>query len=272
MGTMLQERGLKIGRSPDLMNLEDPDRVAEVHRAYREAGSDYLETNTFGANRLKLAAHGLESGLEDIIGRGVDLARGASGGCLVGGSMGPTGCLLEPYGDTPREKVRDAFREAAELLDRAGIDFFLVETMTDINEAVLAISAAREASRRPIAATAVFAAGARGFRTMMGNTAHEAAAAMVAAGADVVGTNCCSGMTEAAGIMQAMTAGSPAAIMAQPNAGLPRMESGRLVYPEGPAAMAEGVGRLLDLGVRIVGGCCGTTPAHIRAMATRLGR
>ncbi|MFZ1948410.1 MAG: homocysteine S-methyltransferase family protein [bacterium] len=273
MGTMLQQRGLRIGLAPDVMNLEDPDQVVEVHRTYREAGSDYLETNTFGANRLKLAGQGLESKLQDIMARGVDLAReGAAGACLVAGSMGPTGCLLEPYGDTPREKVLNAFREAAELLDRAGVDFFLIETMTDINEASLAITAARETSERPIAATAVFAAGAKGFRTMMGTAAQEAAAAMIAAGAHVVGTNCCNGMAEAAGIMRAMAAGSPAALVAQPNAGLPRMESGRLIYPEGPTAMAAGVPRLLELGVRIIGGCCGTTPDHIRAMATALGR
>lgn len=273
MGTTLQERGLKIGRCPDVMNLEEPGLVGEVHRDYREAGSDYLETNTFGANRLKLAGQGLGPRLEEIIRRGVDLARDAAAGtCLVAGSVGPTGCLLEPYGDTPKEKVREAFAEVARVMDAAGIDFFLIETMTDINEALLAIAAAREASQRPIAATAVFAKGAKGFRTMMGTPADQAAAAMAAAGADVVGTNCCSGTGEAAGIMQAMIAGSPVALLAQPNAGLPRMEAGKLVYPETPSAMAAGVPGLLELGVRMIGGCCGTTPAHIRAMGAALGR
>lgn len=273
MGTMLQARGLSAGACPDGLNVSDPDLVISVHRAYREAGADYLETNTFGANRLKLAAHGLESDLREIIARGVEHARlAAAGVSMVAGSMGPTGRLLEPYGDVPREAVYDAFAEAASLMDCAGIDFFLVETMTDINEAEAAIQAIRSISPKPIVATAVLAQGAKGYRTIMGTPAGEAASAMIASGADIVGTNCCSGMTEAAGIMQDMLAATPAALAAQPNAGLPRMVSGKIVYPESPEAMAAGVADLLGLGVRMIGGCCGTTPPHIRAIGTALGR
>jgi 5-methyltetrahydrofolate--homocysteine methyltransferase len=127
-------------------------------------------------------------------------------------------------------------------------------------------------SSRPVAATAVFSRGARGYRTIMGTPAREAALAMVSHGAAIVGTNCCGGMVEAAGIMQDMVGVTPAALMAQPNAGLPQMVSGRLVYPESPETMAQGVGGLVSIGVRIIGGCCGTTPAHVRAMAAALGR
>jgi 5-methyltetrahydrofolate--homocysteine methyltransferase len=271
MGTMLQVEGLATGRPPDLWNLERPEVVAGVHARYREAGSDYLETNTFGANRIKLAAQGLEANLSEIILRGVELARGAAGAaCLVAGSVGPTGTLLEPYGDTPLDRVRAAFAETGAEMDKAGVDFFLVETMTDLNEAVAAIEAIRSVSRRPIVATAVFSPGRKGFRTLMGNAPSDAAAAMIAAGATLVGTNCCNGMTEAAGIIEAMITGSASAVVAQPNAGLPTVDGGRLLYPETPQAMAEGVPNLLAAGARVIGGCCGTTPAHIRAIGAAI--
>lgn len=273
MGTMLQARGLAVGACPDRLNLDDPESVVAVHSAYREAGADYLETNTFGANRVNLAAHGLQTDLRDIVARGVEHARRAAGdACMVAGSVGPTGALLEPYGDMPRQRIFDAFAEVAEVMERAGVDFYLVETMTDVNEAAAAIEAIGSVSSRTIAATAVFAKGAKGYRTMMGTPAGQAAAAMVSRGALVVGTNCCNGMADAAGIMQDMLEATPAALIAQPNAGLPQMLSGRLVYPESPEAMALGVPQLVRLGVRIIGGCCGTTPAHIRAMAASLGR
>jgi methionine synthase I (cobalamin-dependent) len=273
MGTMLQQRGLRLGDAPDRLNLEHPDIVTEIHCAYREAGAQFLKTNTFGANRLKLAAHGLEARIGEIIRRGVDLARQAGAdACLVAGSVGPTGRLLEPYGDTPADDMHSAFAETGEAMQAAGVDFFLVETMTDINEAVIAISAIKAVSGRPIVATAVFSGGARGYRNMMGTPAGEGAGRMIEAGARFVGTNCCSGMDEARRIMEAMRTGSPAALVAQPNAGLPSIQAGSLVYPEGPEVMAKGVAPLLDLGIRIIGGCCGTTPLHIRAIGTAMGR
>ena len=271
MGTVLQARGLAVGACPDRLNLDDPDLVVAVHSAYRDAGADYLETNTFGANRLRLASHGLESDLGEIVKRGVAHARKGSGGaCMVAGSVGPTGTLLEPYGDMPRQQIYDAFAEVAQIMEGAGIDFYLVETMTDVNEANAAIEAISAVSSKTIVATAVFAKGAKGYRTVMGTPAGEAAVAMVSRGARIVGANCCSGMAEAAGIMQDMVGATPAALIAQPNAGLPQMVSGRLVYPESPEGMAQGVAELVRIGVRIIGGCCGTTPAHTKAMAAAL--
>ncbi len=273
MGTMLQAHGLETGVAPDVLNLENPELVRQIHSAYREAGCDYVETNTFGANRIKLAAHGLEPKLEEIIARGVEIARSAAGNdCMVGGSVGPTGVLLEPYGDTPHEKISDTYLEVATLMDKAGIDFFLIETMTDINEASIAVEAAKQVSSKPIVATAVFSKGARGYRTIMGNSPREAALRLVEAGARFVGTNCCSGMEQAIGIMKDMVSASSAAMIAQPNAGLPTVEAGKLIYPEAPLAMADRVPDLLSMGVRIIGGCCGTTPAHIKAMASAFGR
>ena len=273
MGTMLQGQGLRSGAAPELLNLENPGLVGRIHAAYIDAGSEYIETNTFGANRLKLSQHGCDAKLDEIVLRGVEIARRETGDTsMAAGSVGPTGRLLEPHGDTPHDKVREAFGEVARLMERAGVDFFLVETMTDLEEARIAIGAIREVSRRPVVATSVFSKGARGYRSIMGKSPEETATALLDAGATFVGTNCSGGIEEAIEIMKAMASVSKAAIAAQPNAGIPRMDGPDLVYPETPAAMALGVPPLLALGVRMIGGCCGTTPEHIKALASALGR
>jgi 5-methyltetrahydrofolate--homocysteine methyltransferase len=273
MGTMLQIKGLKMGACPEAWNLEHADLVEAVHRDYRAAGSDYLTTNTFGANPIKLGRFGLEARLGEIVDRGVEAARLAAGeACMVAGSVGPTGAILEPYGDTPAEAMRAAFRTAAKALDRAGVDFLLVETMTDINEARLAIEAACEVSSKPVVATMAFARGAKGYRTVMGTSPEDAAKGMVEAGAHMVGTNCVGGMSEAAGIMEIMVPAAGVPTIAQPNAGLPEVKGDAVVYPETPEAMAEELETLLATGVSVVGGCCGTTPDHIRALARLLGK
>jgi 5-methyltetrahydrofolate--homocysteine methyltransferase len=273
MGTMLQAEGLGTGECPEVWNIEHSDRVEAIHHAYREAGSEYLTTNTFGANPIKLGRFGLEAKLADIVDRGVEAARRAGGdACMIAGSVGPTGAILEPYGDTPPEAMQDAFRRAAEALDRAGVDFLLVETMTDINEARIAVEAAKEVSSKPVAATMSFAKGAKGYRTVMGTSPEDAAKELAAAGARVVGTNCVGGMVEAAEIMKLMVGPAGVPTIAQPNAGLPEMRGDTVVYPETPEAMANGLENLLATGVRIVGGCCGTTPDHIRALALLLGK
>jgi len=191
---------------------------------------------------------------------------------MVAGSVGPTGVLLEPYGDTPADEVKAAFRAAVKALDEVGVDFLLVETMTDINEARLAIEAAREVSKRPLAATMAFAKGVKGYRTVMGTSPEEAALGLVDAGAQIVGINCVGGMAEATDIMKAMVPASTVPTLAQPNAGLPEVGPVGVVYPETPESMGEGLEALLGTGVRGVGGCCGTTPAHIGKMAALLGK
>lgn len=273
MGTTLLERGLKTGDCPEIWNLDRADVITDIHRAYAEAGSDFVETNTFGANAIKLARYELEAKVEEIIKAAVEAARkGVGDNVMVAGSIGPTGALLEPYGDVPAGKVRDAFVEAAQAMDRAGVDFFLIETMSDPEEAGLAIGAVKEVSARPIVATMTFSKGAKGYRTMMGTSPTDAAGAMVGAGADLVGTNCCSGAQEALEIMSTMLDSSPVAVVAQPNAGLPVYESGKVTYPETPDAVAAGALKLFEKGMRIVGGCCGTTPAHIKEIGTMIGK
>jgi 5-methyltetrahydrofolate--homocysteine methyltransferase len=166
----------------------------------------------------------------------------------------------------------DVFRQTAGAMEKAGLDFFLVETMSDVNEAALAIAAIKDVSSRPVVATMAFSTGAKGPRTMMGTTPEDAATGLAAAGADLIGTNCCSGIDEAVAIMTGMLEVTPIALIAQPNAGLPVFESGQTVYPETPEAMAAGAPKLLACGVRIIGGCCGTTPAHIEKMGSAIGK
>ena len=273
MGTMLQDRGLTSGECPEAWNLDKPDAIVEIHRTYRDAGCDYVETNTFGASTIKLSRFGLDCKIDDIVTAGVDLARRAVGDtCLVAGSVGPTGGLLEPYGDYSAEQLAEGFRRTAELMEHAGVDFFLIETMSDLNEATLAIAAAKGVSRRPVVATMAFAKGAKGHRTMMGTSPAQAASGLTEAGASLVGTNCCTGPREALEIMMEMREVTPLAVIAQPNAGLPALEAGQAVYPETPEAMAEGARKLVECGVRIVGGCCGTTPRHMSKIGSAIGK
>ena len=199
MGTMLQMHGLTSGECPEAWNLDRPEAVKATHEAYAGAGCDFITTNTFGANPIKLSRHGLDSRIEDMIARGVELARGAAGGgCMVAGSVGPTGGLLEPYGELPSSEVAAAFEVSARLLEKAGVDFFIVETMIDLNEALLAARAVRDASDKPLVSTMAFTKGARDIRTVMGTSPEQAAAGLEEAGANIIGTNCCSGMEEAA--------------------------------------------------------------------------
>jgi 5-methyltetrahydrofolate--homocysteine methyltransferase len=265
MGTMLQKHGLEFGECPERFNLERPDVVSMVHRAYADAGAEYVETNTFGANSIGLARYGLEDRLKEIITAAVAAAReGAGGRALIAASVGPTGQLLEPYGDASHEDVRAAFREAAECLDGEGVDFFVVETMTDINEALLAVDAILSVSDRPVAATMPFQKTPKGMRTVMGNEPADCAARLRDAGASIVGTNCCNGVEEAVWIIEEMR-GAGVPLMAQPNAGIPVIEGGKPVYTQTPERMAAELPRLIEAGARIIGGCCGTTPEHIRA-------
>ncbi len=266
MGTMLQTHGLEFGECPERFNLERPEILRMIHRAYADAGSEFVTTNTFGANRIGLARYGLEGRIGEIVSRAVASAREAVGdSVLVAASIGPTGALLEPYGDVAPECVKEAFREVAEHLEREDIDFFIVETMTDVNEALLAIEGIKAVSDRPIVATMSFQTTPKGMRTVMGHQPADCAARLRDAGAAIVGTNCCKGVEEARWIIEEM-GGVGVPLIAQPNAGIPVIEEGKAVYNQTPARMAAEIPELLNAGVSIIGGCCGTTPDHISAI------
>jgi 5-methyltetrahydrofolate--homocysteine methyltransferase len=212
--------------------------------------------------------HGLEGELEAINRQAVEAVRRAVGDrALVSASVGPSGRLLEPFGDASPEEVEESFAAQLRVLARAGADVFCIETMGDLNEATLAVAAARAvAPTVPVMATMTFEPTPRGFFTMMGVSVEKAATGLQAAGVDVVGSNCGTGIGDMVGIARQLVASTRLPVLIQPNAGLPETRDGVLVYRESPESMASRVPELLDLGVSIIGGCCGTTPEHVRAL------
>jgi 5-methyltetrahydrofolate--homocysteine methyltransferase len=269
MGTMLQ--GLAGGTaSPCLeaVNLTNPDVLAEIARCYLEAGADIIQTNTFGASPLKLAAHGLDEQAEEINRCAVEAVKRAVGeSAYVSGSCGPCGRLLKPLGDAGVDEVRGSFRRQMTALADAGVDVICIETMTDLTEAVLAIEAAKEAAPGlPVMATMTFDLTRRGFFTMMGVSVERAAGGLRDAGANIVGSNCGNGIVNMIEVAKLFRSCTDLPIIIQSNAGLPEMKGEEVIYSETPEFMAEKAGTLVEIGVAIIGGCCGTTPDHIRAL------
>ena len=268
MGTELARRGCEQG---GVSNLSAPDAVAAIHREYADAGCLALTTNTLTMNRVFIESHGLDVDVIEVNGIGVELARSVAGtGLCVLGNVSSTGQMLEPYGTYAESQFFDAFREQAEVLAEAGADGFVVETMFDVREAVCAVRACRDAAHLPVIATMAFQTEANGGRTMMGDSAEDCALALAGAGADTVGANCGeTGPVQTAGIVATMTAAVDVPIAVQPNAGLPRLVDGRTVFDMDAEQFARGIAECIRAGATIVGGCCGTTPAHIRALAER---
>jgi 5-methyltetrahydrofolate--homocysteine methyltransferase len=267
-GTQLMARGLPAGQPPEWFALERPEVIEEVARLYVEAGADLVTTDTFGGSSFRLKLHGLEAERERVNRQAVEaVKRAVAGRAFVSASVGPSGQLLEPYGDTSPDAVEAAFAEQVAVLAAAGADLVCVETMSDLVEATRAVRAAKAvAPRLPVMATMTFERTPRGFFTMMGVSIERAVAGLAAAGADVVGSNCGTGIEDMLEVARAMAKATALPIAIQPNAGLPVTRDGALVYDETPETMAARVPELLETGVAIVGGCCGTTPDHTRAI------
>ncbi|HYN04299.1 MAG TPA: homocysteine S-methyltransferase family protein [Vicinamibacteria bacterium] len=267
-GTQLMQRGLPPGRPPEWFALEKPEVIEAVARLYVEAGADLVTTDTFGGTSFRLKLHGLDDERERVNRQAVEAVRRAvAGQALVSASVGPSGQLLEPYGDTPPDAVEEAFAEQVAVLASAGADVLCIETMGDLAEATRAVKAAKAvAPGVPVMATMTFEPTPRGYFTIMGVSVERAVAGLEAAGADVVGSNCGTGIEDMVEIARAMTRATRLPLLIQPNAGLPQSRDGQVVYDETPETMAARVPELLDLGVAIVGGCCGTTPEHTRAI------
>ena len=272
MGTMLHERGLKPGDCPEKMNLESGEILEEIAGLYLEAGAEMVQTNTFGGSPLKLSSYGLESKMEEINARAVQAVRKVVGDrAYVAASCGPCGKILEPYGDTSTEEVYESFRKQMKVLIAEGVDVIVVETMTDLNEAKLAAKAAKSISPSiPVCATMTYDSTPRGFYTIMGATVPQAARELVEAGADAVGSNCGNGIQNMIKIAEEFAKCSALPIIIQSNAGIPSVRDGVTVFPESPAFMAEKSKELKRIGVKIIGGCCGTTPEHILAIRKAL--
>jgi 5-methyltetrahydrofolate--homocysteine methyltransferase len=253
---------------PESFNLTQPEVLEEIAASYLEAGADILETNTFGASPAALARYGLDDQVEAINSAAVRAARRAAGTrAYVAASIGPSGQLLKPIGDADPDDIFAGFRRQLACVIDAGADAVFVETMMDLGEAKLAVRAARDVSSQiPVIATMIFEVTPRGYHTLMGFSVRQAADGLREAGADAIGSNCGNGieaMDEVAREFRACS-GMPLAILA--NAGLPHPGPGRLVYPESPEFTAARAAGLLALGVTIIGGCCGTTPAHTKAL------
>ena len=265
MGTMLYGRGVFINQCYDELVLRNPDLVREVHAAYAQAGAELIETNSFGANRPKLTQYGLESQVEAINHRAAQLAREAAGDQrLVAGAVGPLGIRLEPYGPTSRGEARGFFREQMAALAAGGADCFVLETFTDLDELEQAVLAAREVDPTlPVIAQATVDAE---LRTAFGATPEDIARALDALAVDVIGLNCSVGPQTILEAIERMAAVTHRKLSAQPNAGVPRDVGGRTMYMASPEYMATYARHLVQAGAKVIGGCCGTTPEHIKAM------
>ena len=271
MGTQLMIAGLEQGNCGEAWNLTHPERVLAIQRRYVDAGSDCLLTNTFGGSRIMLNRHSHADDVVAVNSAGVQLAREAFAGHngFVIGDVGPFGGLMEPYGDFSETQVRDAFREQAKALVDAGADAIIIETQTSLEELALGLAAARDAGAACVIGSMAYDVTLDGstFRTMMGVDPERAAAFMEEHGADIVALNCGTGMdmerARQAVIRYQQVTSLP--IMVQPNAGQPKLVDMKVVYDETPDQMVTGVVPLLEAGASIIGGCCGSTPDHIRA-------
>ena len=280
MGTELIARGIEPGRCNDHLNIESPDVVADVHRAYLEAGSDAVLTNTFGANKYALGRYGLAGKVAEINTAGAKLARDEAGGERhVLGDIGPSGDFLQPLGTLNADELRDTFAEQANALLAGEVDGFIIETMAALDEITVATEAVKSLkSGLPVFASMAFEARGPDFRTMMGVDIQSAVATIVSLGVDAVGFNCGSASLDeyvqlAVRFVDAVRAsGADVAVLAEPNAGKPQLVDGKSVHNVSPEDFAEAAEKIHSAGVNIIGGCCGTSPAHIEATAKRWRR
>jgi len=270
-GTQLQARGLEVGGSPDGWNLEHPDRVEEVARAYVEAGSQVILTNTFQASRFALARHGLAEKAAEINRAGAEISqRAAAGRARVFATIGPSGVVLM-MGEATPEELQDAFFQQARALAEGGADAIVVETMSDPEEAKLAVAAARQ-TELPVVGCMTFDSGKDLDRTSFGTTPEQAAEQLTEAGADCIGSNCGQGIEGYVAICRRLKAATDRPIWVKANAGLPQVVDGNTVWAQTPGEFAAYVPALVEAGASFLGGCCGTTPEFIKAIQEKLSR
>ncbi len=274
LGTMLQAKGLSAGECPEMWNITHRNELREIAALYLQAGSDIITTNSFGGNCIKLSRYGLTKKVEELNRIAAEIYREVAGNDRhVAGSIGPTGRMLM-MGDVTEDELYDAFSEQAAALEKGGADIIIIETMTAADEASIAVRAARENTNCTVIVTMTFSGDPDGgFHTMMGISPEDMVTAMKDAGAHIIGSNCGNGIKEMTGVLLAIRkADAIVPVIIQANAGMPEFSDGQTVFRETPELMASFVPELVKAGVNIIGGCCGTTPAHIRAIASALGR
>ncbi len=271
IGTELDKHGL-MGRAQN--NLENPEVVLEIQREYARCGCDALTANTLTMNRIFIETHNVDVSVQEVNRAGVELARKAAGdGQYVLGNISSTGQMLEPYGTYKESQFYEAFREQAGILADCGVDGFLIETMFDLREAMCVLRACKDNFSLPVIVSIAFSSETKGGRTMMGNSAEECAKELTDGGADVIGANCGEiDPAQMAVIVSVLKSATTLPVLAQPNAGKPQLVGDETIFKMGPDDFAKGVSECICSGARIVGGCCGTTPEHIRAVAALLGK
>ncbi len=271
MGSTLVSLGLPEGECPESWNLTHPDVIGDIHQKYLEAGADVIQTNTFGASRLRLASFGYDNQVEEMNVRATEIAKKVRPEeKFVAGDIGPCGGFLKPMGKFSIEELEKSFLEQAKVLASSKVDFFSIETMCDLREATIAIKVIKTVSDLPIFVSMTFDKKPKGYFTMMGNTISECATELKKAGADVIGANCTLGSAEMIGLVGKLRKSTDLPIIIQPNAGKPELICGRLVYRQDSESFAEDIRKIVKAGANFVGGCCGTTHEFIREIHKRL--
>lgn len=268
IGSLLFEKGLNPGDCPERFNLEHPEVLAEIAQAYLQAGADIIQTNTFGASPLKLSDYNLDDKTKDINQKAVEIVKQVvNSKTFISGSVGPTGKMLLPYGDIEPTVMKENYKRQIGILIESGVDLLCIETMTDLNEAVIAIQSAREISSDiPIIATMTFDVIPQGCVTIMGHGLAKVCNKLEETGANVIGSNCGNGTKNMITIAKEFIANSKLPVIIQSNAGIPTIIDDQIFYQETPEEFANFTKILIELGVSIIGGCCGTTPNHIRTI------
>jgi 5-methyltetrahydrofolate--homocysteine methyltransferase len=268
MGTSIQKLGLSDVDPLELMSLNYPDKLEQIHREYIQAGSKVIETNTFGGSRARLELGNNEAKVREINIAAAKIAKKvALNKAFVAGSVGPTGLLIEPYGDTPREKVLDYFTEQIEALLDGGVDLILIETMISLDEALIALEAANKMGSKLTGITMTFEKGQQGIRTSFGESPVDACKKLEENGAHFIGSNCGHGFNDMIMVAKELRSTTDLPILIQPNAGIPVVSDGKIIYEESPEMFAQFVEQIIDVGIEFIGGCCGTTVEHIRKAA-----
>ncbi|NQT89741.1 MAG: homocysteine S-methyltransferase family protein [Candidatus Omnitrophica bacterium] len=271
-GTMLIENGMPEGVCPEEWAIKNRLVLSKLHKAYVGAGADMITSNTFGANAIKLRRFNLQKQAVDINKRAVEIAKDAAGGkAYVLGDVGPTGEYLKPAGDLESDEMLEVFIEQIKALESAGVDAIIIETMSDAEELKRAIMAAKESTGLPLIASMTFQkTGEKGFRTTSGVTIPQFVDESLLAGCDVIGTNCSLTISDMVDVVSGMRNLGTAFLLAQPNAGMPKLVGERTVYEQSADEFKESVPALIKAGANIIGGCCGTTPEHTRAIKTTI--
>ena len=269
MGTELMKKGFPQGACPESWNAEKPDVVKQIHKSYYDAGSDAVLTNSFGGNKIKISAHGLEKKCYELNYAAAKIANEVKPkGRFLGGSMGPTGKFLKPQGDYAESDFEEAFAEQARGLADGGVDFLLIETQYDLKEALCALRGARQVTHLPVYVTMTFNRTPRGFFTLMGNSVSQCLKELEAQGVPVVGSNCTLNSEEMTELVKTMRGLTALPIIAQANAGKPSLSSeGEVSYSQGLEDYVRFIPQMIKNGANLVGGCCGTNPDYIRKMA-----